>query len=67
MAEERKTKSAPKRRRRRPEDHATKRRNHRPLGLGEMAQKDFPFVAIVNGEAMVVDRDGPRVTFTPWV
>ncbi len=55
-------------RRRSPGERPTrKRRTHRPLGLGEMAQKDFPFVAIVNGEAMVVDRAGQRVTFTPWI
>lgn len=44
-----------------------KRRSRRPLGLGEMSQKQFPFVAIVNGETMLVDRAGSRIIFTPFL
>jgi hypothetical protein len=44
-----------------------KRRRTRPLGLGQMAQKQFPFVAVLNGETVVVDRIDSRITFTPWI
>jgi hypothetical protein len=44
-----------------------KRRSQRPLGLGEMSQRDFPFIAILNGETMIVDRAGQKIIFTPWI
>lgn len=44
-----------------------KRRRTRPLGLGQMAQKEFPFIAVLNGETVIVDRIGSRITFTSWI
>src|SRR5512139_2009452 len=59
----------PKRRtgKRSPTTASQKRRTRRPLGLGEMSQKQFPFIAIVNGETMIVDRVGDRITFVPFI
>lgn len=54
-----------------PKKKAPTRKRKRPLGLGHMAPEDFPFVAVVNGKTMFVDREmvlgRKRITFTEWI
>ena len=48
-----------------------RKRKRAPIGgLGHMSPEDFPFIAVVNGRTMFVDREmvlgKKRITFTEW-
>lgn len=54
-----------------PRDLPRKRKRPPVGGLGHMSPEDFPFVAVVNGKTMFVDREmvlgKKRITFTEWI